>query len=153
MQKTSTIKVHVLKVIHFLAHQKLKVQQIVQFVLLKYWVSSVNSTCIDALSVTCAKLEGQRVFAEVLAQHLVIDDSVYRNPDWRSAAHYVMSPPFRSKEHQEVCGAVYKQVCSKPRRPITAVFALHKEMGKMTSVYSKWYSWAEDRMMFSGITV
>ena len=40
------------------------------------------------------------VFAEVLAQHLVIDDSVYRHPDWRHAAHYVMSPPFRSKEHQ-----------------------------------------------------
>ena len=62
----------------------------------------VHTSCIDALeAVTRAKLEGQRVFAEVLAQHLVIDDSVYRNPDWRSAAHYVMSPPFRSKEHQE----------------------------------------------------
>ena len=57
---------------------------------------------IDALeAVTRARLEGQRVFAEVLAQHLVIDDSVYRNPDWDSAAHYVMSPPFRPKEHQE----------------------------------------------------
>ena len=41
------------------------------------------------------------MFAEVLAQHLLIDDSVYRNPDWNAAAHYVMSPPFRSKEHQE----------------------------------------------------
>jgi len=62
----------------------------------------VHTSCIDALeAVTRARLEGQRVFAEVLAQHLVIDDSVYRNPDWRSAAHYVMSPPFRPKEHQE----------------------------------------------------
>jgi dihydropyrimidinase len=62
----------------------------------------VHTSCIDALeAVTRARLEGQRVFAEVLAQHLVIDDSVYRNPDWRTAAHYVMSPPFRSKEHQE----------------------------------------------------
>ena len=62
----------------------------------------VHTSCIDALeAVTRARLEGQQVFAEVLAQHLVIDDSVYRNPDWRSAAHYVMSPPFRSKEHQE----------------------------------------------------
>ena len=61
----------------------------------------VHTSCIDALeAVTRARLEGQQVFAEVLAQHLVIDDSVYRNPDWRSAAHYVMSPPFRSKEHQ-----------------------------------------------------
>ncbi len=61
----------------------------------------VHTSCIDALeAVTRARLEGQRVFAEVLAQHLVIDDSVYRNTDWAAAAHYVMSPPFRSKEHQ-----------------------------------------------------
>jgi dihydropyrimidinase len=62
----------------------------------------VHTSCIDALeAVTRARLEGQRVFAEVLAQHLLIDDSVYRNPKWDHAAHYVMSPPFRSKEHQE----------------------------------------------------
>ena len=62
----------------------------------------VHTSCIDALeAVTRAKLEGQRVFAEVLAQHLVIDDSVYRHPKWEHAAHYVMSPPFRSKEHQD----------------------------------------------------
>jgi dihydropyrimidinase len=62
----------------------------------------VHTSCIDALeAITRAKLEGQRVFAEVLAQHLVIDESVYRDPDWNKAAHYVMSPPFRSKEHQE----------------------------------------------------
>jgi dihydropyrimidinase len=62
----------------------------------------VHTSCIDSLeAVTRARLEGQQVFAEVLAQHLVIDDSVYRNPDWDTAAHYVMSPPFRAKEHQE----------------------------------------------------
>jgi dihydropyrimidinase len=61
----------------------------------------VHTSCIDALeAITRARLEGQRVFAEVLAQHLVIDESVYRDPDWNKAAHYVMSPPFRSKEHQ-----------------------------------------------------
>ncbi|MFT7579698.1 MAG: dihydropyrimidinase [Myxococcota bacterium] len=62
----------------------------------------VHTSCIDALeAVTRARLEGQRVFAEVLAGHLLIDDSVYRNADWRHAAHHVMSPPFRSKEHQD----------------------------------------------------
>ena len=62
----------------------------------------VHTSCIDALeAVTRARLEGQQVFAEVLAQHLVIDDSVYRDPDWDRAAHYVMSPPFRAKEHQD----------------------------------------------------
>lgn len=61
----------------------------------------VHTSCIDALeAVTRARLEGQRVFAEVLVQHLVIDESVYRDPDWDRAARYVMSPPFRSKEHQ-----------------------------------------------------
>ncbi len=61
----------------------------------------VHTSCIDALeAVTRARLEGQRVFAEVLAQHLVIDDSVYRHPEWEKAAHYVMSPPFRPKAHQ-----------------------------------------------------
>ncbi|MEE2643960.1 MAG: dihydropyrimidinase [Myxococcota bacterium] len=61
----------------------------------------VHTSCIDALeAVTRARLEGQRVYAEVLAQHLVINDSVYRNTDWRHAAHHVMSPPFRAPEHQ-----------------------------------------------------
>ncbi len=47
-----------------------------------------------------ARNEGQRVFGEVLAGHLVVDDSVYRDTDWGRAAAHVMSPPFRAKEHQ-----------------------------------------------------
>lgn len=62
----------------------------------------VHTSCEDALkAITRARLEGQRVFAEALAGHLLIDDSVYRNPDWDFAAHHVMSPPFRPKQHQE----------------------------------------------------
>lgn len=62
----------------------------------------VHNSCAEALeAITRARSEGQRVYGEVLAQHLVIDDSVYRNTDWNSAAHYVMSPPFRPKHHQE----------------------------------------------------
>ena len=61
----------------------------------------VHNSCIDSLeAITRARLEGQRVYGEVLAGHLIIDDSVYRNEDWRTAAHHVMSPPFRSSEHQ-----------------------------------------------------
>ena len=52
-------------------------------------------------AVTRARNEGQRVFGEVLAGHLLIDDSVYRIEDFETAAAYVMSPPFRPKEHQE----------------------------------------------------
>ncbi|MFN3202188.1 MAG: dihydropyrimidinase [Bradymonadia bacterium] len=62
----------------------------------------VHTSCEDALdAITKARLSGQRVYGEVLAQHLVIDDSVYRHEDWATAAHYVMSPPFRPKGHQE----------------------------------------------------
>ena len=52
-------------------------------------------------TITRARSEGQRVFGEVLAGHLLIDDSVYRDPDFDRAAAHVMSPPFRPKEHQE----------------------------------------------------
>jgi dihydropyrimidinase len=62
----------------------------------------VHNSCKQSLeAITRARLEGQRVFGEVLAQHLVIDDSAYRNKDWRHAAHFVMSPPFRSKANQD----------------------------------------------------
>ncbi|GAA4502872.1 dihydropyrimidinase [Gluconacetobacter tumulicola] len=48
-----------------------------------------------------ARLRGQHVYGEVLPQHLVIDETVYRDPDWLTAARHVMSPPFREKSHQE----------------------------------------------------
>ena len=61
----------------------------------------VHNSCEDSLeAITRARLSGQRVFGEVLAQQLVINDSVYRDKDWRFAAHHVMSPPFRPKNHQ-----------------------------------------------------
>ncbi|MCQ8240891.1 dihydropyrimidinase [Rhizosaccharibacter radicis] len=52
-----------------------------------------------------ARARGQRVFGEVLAQHLVIDDSVYDHPDFAFAAAHVMSPPFRPKHHQDALWA------------------------------------------------
>lgn len=61
----------------------------------------VHNSCAQSLeAITRARLSGQTAFGEVLAQHLLIDDSVYRHPDWDQAAGYVMSPPFRGKEHQ-----------------------------------------------------
>ena len=42
----------------------------------------VHVSCIESLeAITRARARGQRVFGEVLAGHLVIDDSVYRDPD------------------------------------------------------------------------
>jgi len=62
----------------------------------------VHNSCIESLeAVTRARLNGQRVFGEVLSQHLCVDDSVYRHKDWKVAAHHVMSPPFRPKCHQD----------------------------------------------------
>ena len=61
----------------------------------------VHTSTQDALDViTLARNNGQRVFAEVLAGHLLVDESVYRSEDWAFAAAHVMSPPFRAKEHQ-----------------------------------------------------
>ena len=62
----------------------------------------VHNSCRQSLeAITRARNEGQRVFGEVLAGHLLVDDSVYRDPDFEVAAAHVMSPPFRSKDNQE----------------------------------------------------
>ncbi|WP_315708765.1 dihydropyrimidinase [Brenneria uluponensis] len=63
----------------------------------------VHVSCMEsAEAIARARSRGQRVYGEVLAGHLVIDDSVYRDPDFNQAAAHVMSPPFRPKAHQEV---------------------------------------------------
>ena len=62
----------------------------------------VHNSCREAVeAIARARGEGQRVFGEVLAGHLLVDDSGYRHPDFATAAAYVMSPPFRPKEHQQ----------------------------------------------------
>ncbi|MDP3618022.1 MAG: dihydropyrimidinase [Rhodoferax sp.] len=63
----------------------------------------VHVSCSEAAeAIARARARGQRVFGEVLAGHLIVDDSVYRHPDFATAAAHVMSPPFRPKGHQEV---------------------------------------------------
>ncbi len=64
-----------------------------------------NSAKQSLEAIMRARNEGQRVFGEVLAGHLLIDDSVYANPDFAFAAGHVMSPPFRSKTHQDALWA------------------------------------------------
>jgi len=48
-----------------------------------------------------ARQKGMRVYGEPLIQHLLLDESEYMNKDWDYAARRVMSPPFRSKQHQD----------------------------------------------------
>ena len=52
-------------------------------------------------AITRARNSGQKVFGEVLAGHLLVDESVYLDKNFESAAAHVMSPPFRAKEHQD----------------------------------------------------
>jgi len=62
----------------------------------------VHVSTKDALDeIIRARNSGQRVYGEVLAGHLLVDESVYQNPDFATAAAHVMSPPFRAKEHQQ----------------------------------------------------
>jgi dihydropyrimidinase len=62
----------------------------------------VHVSCAESLAaIARARAAGQRVYGEVLAGHLLIDDSVYANPDFAGAAAHVMSPPFRPAEHQQ----------------------------------------------------
>ena len=62
----------------------------------------VHVSCSEAAeAIARARARGQRVFGEVLAGHLLVDDSVYRHPDFATAAAHVMSPPFRPRGHQE----------------------------------------------------
>ena len=62
----------------------------------------VHVSCQEtAETIARARARGQRVYGEVLAGHLTVDDSVYASDDKRFAAAHIMSPPFRGKSHQE----------------------------------------------------
>jgi len=63
-----------------------------------YIVHVSTAEAVDAIA--RARAVGQRVYGEVLPQHLLIDESVYDDTDWATAAAYVMSPPLRAKPHQ-----------------------------------------------------
>ena len=63
----------------------------------------VHVSCAESAdAIARARARGQRVYGEVLAGHLTVDDSVYRDPRFEFAAGHVMSPPFRPKGHSEM---------------------------------------------------
>ena len=47
-----------------------------------------------------ARKRGQKVYVETCPQYLVLDESVYDNPDFTEAAKFVCSPPIRKKADQ-----------------------------------------------------
>jgi dihydropyrimidinase len=62
----------------------------------------VHTSCEEAHeAIRRARMQGKRVWGEPLIQHLTLDDSEYRHPDWDHAARRVMSPPFRDRRHQD----------------------------------------------------
>ncbi len=62
----------------------------------------VHTTNQDALQeVAHARKRGQTVYVETCPQYLLLDDSVYFNPDYSTAARYVCAPPIRDKSQQE----------------------------------------------------
>ena len=62
----------------------------------------VHLTNEEALrEVEHARRRGQTVYVETCPQYLLLDESVYFNEDYSSAARYVCAPPIREKRHQE----------------------------------------------------
>ncbi|XP_056169007.1 dihydropyrimidinase-like [Syzygium oleosum] len=60
----------------------------------------VHVMSIDAMEeIAKARRSGQRVIGEPVVSGLVLDDSKLWDPDFITAAKYVMSPPIRSAEH------------------------------------------------------
>ena len=60
----------------------------------------VHLSCAEALkTVSEAQQRGQKVYAESLCGHLLLDETVYFAKDPEVAARYVMSPPYRSRDH------------------------------------------------------
>jgi len=61
----------------------------------------VHLTCLETLAaVEQARARGQRVYAEVCPQHLLLSEDNYARPDFEGAK-YVLSPPLRDKSHWE----------------------------------------------------
>jgi len=48
-----------------------------------------------------ARRRGQKVYVETCPQYLLLDESVYFNEDYSSAARYVCAPPLRTKKDQD----------------------------------------------------
>lgn len=62
----------------------------------------VHLTNHEALKeVAAARKRGQIVYVETCPQYLLLDESVYFNDDYSTAARYVCAPPLREKAEQE----------------------------------------------------
>ena len=62
-------------------------------------VHTTNRASLDEIA--AARRRGQTVYVETCPQYLALDDGVYYDPDFSSAARYVCAPPIRSQEDSE----------------------------------------------------
>ena len=76
---------------------------------------------------------GLVIIGEVLAGHLLVDDSVYRHEDFEVAAAHVMSPPFRSAEHQEAAGVQRSETSAPAATGSAATAATDQAAGTVVS--------------------
>ncbi|MBE7007858.1 MAG: dihydropyrimidinase [Ruminococcaceae bacterium] len=53
------------------------------------------------LAIEAARQRGQTVYVETCPQYLLLDDSLYYDPDYSRAAGYVCAPPLRTREDAE----------------------------------------------------
>lgn len=70
----------------------------------------VHLTNHQALAeVEAARKRGQKVYVETCPQYLLLDESVYFNPDYSTAARYVCAPPIREKAEQAMLWRALKR--------------------------------------------
>ena len=62
-------------------------------------VHTTNRASLDEIA--AARRRGQTVYVETCPQYLALDDGVYYDPAFSSAARYVCAPPIRSQEDSE----------------------------------------------------
>ncbi|MDE7242799.1 MAG: dihydropyrimidinase [Oscillospiraceae bacterium] len=62
----------------------------------------VHLSAKESLQEVCAaRKRGQTVYVETCPHYLLLEDSVYDNPDYMEAAKFVCAPPIRKKEDRE----------------------------------------------------
>ena len=74
-----------------------------------YVLSRLVADAAALREVEAARKRGQRVYVETCPQYLLLDDSVYDDPDYSRAARYVCAPPIRKTEDQRVLWAALRK--------------------------------------------
>ena len=81
----------------------------------------VHLTNQEALKeVEHARKRGQKVYVETCPQYLLLDESVYFNPDYSQPRPVCLRSPIREKQIRRFCGRACGGARSRPSPPTTA---------------------------------